>query len=99
MFKVDFMVKGASRIITKEYATEVEANAAADRWRRSNSIGSYVAHVEKVIQTPFGPALSEGEVAEFERHEKQNELLERFQNDDPSVTMRVRGSRKEGYNS
>lgn len=45
MFKVEFMVKGASRIIVKEYETEGEALAAADRWRRSNSIGSYVAYV------------------------------------------------------
>jgi len=46
MFKVEYMVKGASRIITKRFETEAEAQESAARWRRSNSIGSYVAYVE-----------------------------------------------------
>jgi len=45
MYTVEFMVKGAVRIITKQYSSLSEAAQAAARWRSSNSIGSYVAHV------------------------------------------------------
>lgn len=48
MYKVEYMVKGAYRIIVKHFDTKEEALASAERWRRSNSIGSYVAFVEYV---------------------------------------------------
>lgn len=48
MFKVEMGVKGAYKVITKHYDTREEADARADRWRRSNSIGSYWATVNQV---------------------------------------------------
>ena len=38
-------VKGAYRIHAERYATEAEARRRAERWERSNSIGSYYAVV------------------------------------------------------
>jgi hypothetical protein len=47
-YLVETSVKGASRINTTHFDTLAQAEAFAARWRRSNSIGSYVAYVSEV---------------------------------------------------
>jgi hypothetical protein len=45
MFTVKRGVKGAMRVLTKEFKTFGEARFCADRWAESNSQGSYWAKV------------------------------------------------------
>jgi hypothetical protein len=45
---VKYSVRGSYRINVKEFDTREEAEAFAERWENSNSIGSYVAKVEEV---------------------------------------------------
>lgn len=45
MYTVTFGVKGAYKIKQRKFPTLTQAAQFAARWRRSNSIGSYVARV------------------------------------------------------
>lgn len=48
MWRVRMLVKGAYTIKEQFYTTEAEARRRAERWERSNSIGSYIARVDWV---------------------------------------------------
>lgn len=48
MWQVTLGVKGASRTTVVIFKTKKEADERAERWRRSNSIGSYWAKVKKI---------------------------------------------------
>ena len=43
-------VKGSHRIHTATFKTKKEADERAERWRQSNSIGSYWAQVIKNVE-------------------------------------------------
>ena len=47
MFIVETGVKGATRISYTAFESRDDAERRADRWRASNSIGSYYAHVHE----------------------------------------------------
>lgn len=49
VWRVRMTVKGAHTIKEQTYTTEAEARRRAEKWQRSNSIGSYVASVDQVL--------------------------------------------------
>lgn len=48
-YRVTCTVQGAVRELVRDYPTREEADHCADRWRASNSIGSYRAYVSEVL--------------------------------------------------